>query len=113
MDINEYGKKALRTDYKDYRDFHSGEVTPRLDYGAMGLVTESSKILDLIKKTKKNLSGLDKAKVTEELGDLLWYLNITIDELGLTFEDVAKNNLEKIDKKYPVNDPEKSKLIRG
>ncbi len=113
MDINQYKKKALRTDYADYSDFHTGDVSARLDYGAIGLVTESSKILDLIKKSKKSLHPLEKQKVIEELGDLLWYLNLTLDELGLSFEDVMEANLDKISKKYPENDSNVSKLIRG
>lgn len=113
MDINDYSKQALRTDYKDYADFHSGDTSPRLDYGVMGLVTESAKILNLIKKTKKNLASLDRAAVLEELGDLLWYLNITADELGFSFDEIMKANLTKIVKIYMGSDKEKSALIRG
>jgi NTP pyrophosphatase (non-canonical NTP hydrolase) len=113
MDINEYKKKALRTDYADYSDFHTGDVTPRLDYSVIGLVTESSKILDLVKKSKKSLHPLEKQRVIEELGDLLWYLNLTLDELGLSFEDIMQANLDKISKKYPENDLCVTKLIRG
>lgn len=113
MEIDEYSKKALRTDYKTYEDFHSGDATPRLEYAVIGLVTESAKVLDVIKKTKKNLTPLFKEKVIEELGDLLWYLNLAIDELGITFTDVMNNNVEKIQKKYPPDDQEASKLIRN
>lgn len=109
MDIGEYSKKALRTDYADYSDFHSGDATARLDYAAIGLVTESAKVLDLVKKSKKGLKPLNKEKVTEELGDLLWYLNLALDELKLSFDDVMKANLGKIEKKYP----EDNALIRG
>jgi len=113
MDINEYKKKALRTDYANYSDFHTGDVSARLDYSTIGLVTESSKILDLIKKSKKSLHPLDKQKIIEELGDLLWYLNLTLDELGISFEDIMEASLDKINKKYPEDDLNVSKLIRG
>lgn len=112
MDFQIYAQKALRTDYKTYEDFHTGDGSARLDYASMGLVTESAKILDIIKKTKKNLGPLDKEKIQEELGDLLWYLNLTLDELGMTFQDIMIANLEKIERKYPRDDLEKSKLIR-
>lgn len=113
MDIHEYSKKALRTDYADYSNFHTGDSSPRLDYGAIGLVTESAKVLDLIKKSKKNINPLAKDKLKEELGDLLWYMNLVINELNLTFTDLMESNLEKIERKYPVNDIELNKLIRG
>lgn len=113
MDIHDYSKKALRTDYADYSDFHTGDSSARLDYGVVGLVTESAKALDLIKKSKKNLAPLSKEKLVEEIGDLLWYLNITIDELGLTFDDLMQNNLQKIERKYLLDDIEINNLIRG
>ena len=113
MDIKEYTAKALRTDFASYDDYHSGDVSPRLDYATCGLVTESAKILDLIKKSKKNLQVLDKEKVLEELGDLLWYLNLTIDELGYNFDDVMNSNLLKIERKYPEADGTQDGLIRG
>lgn len=109
MDLKTYTQKALRTDYKDYSDFHSGDASPRLDYATMGLVTESVKVLDLVKKSKKGLSPLYTDKVKEELGDLLWYMNLTLDELGISFEDLMQINLDKIDRKHPEGDP----TIRG
>tara|TARA_B100000745_G_scaffold127487_2_gene83042 strand:- start:3196 stop:3540 length:345 start_codon:yes stop_codon:yes gene_type:complete len=113
MNLKEYSKKALRTDFADYDDYHTGDVSARLDYGVVGLVTESAKVLDLIKKSKKNLSKLDQEKIEEELGDLLWYLNITLDELGLSFKDIMNTNLSKIEKKYPRKDASIKDLIRG
>ncbi|QQR93613.1 hypothetical protein IPJ91_00455 [bacterium] len=53
MDIKTYKKKALRTDWKTYNDFHTGKSSPRLDYGVIGLSTSSCQILDLIKKAKR------------------------------------------------------------
>jgi len=109
MELKQYQREALRTDFADYSDFHTGDVSARLDYATTGLVTESAKVLDLVKKSKKNIQSLDRSKVTEELGDLLWYLNLTLDELGLSYEEIMENNLLKIAKKHPIGDP----LIRG
>lgn len=113
MTLQEFHEKALRTDYKDYTDFHTGDVSPRLDYGTMGLVTESGKVMDIIKKTKKGLGPLKREAITEELSDVLWYLNLTIDELGISWDELMQACLQKIDTKYPKDDPEKTKLIRN
>jgi NTP pyrophosphatase (non-canonical NTP hydrolase) len=113
MQFDEYKEKALRTDFADYSDYHTGDVTPRFEYSAIGLMTESGKVLDLIKKSKKDLVPLDNARVVEELGDLLWYLNLALDELGVSYEELMQSNIEKIGKKYPVDDVEANKLIRG
>ncbi|MBP7927617.1 nucleoside triphosphate pyrophosphohydrolase family protein [Patescibacteria group bacterium] len=113
MTLQEFHEKALRTDYKDYADFHTGDVSPRLDYGTMGLVTESGKVMDIIKKTKKGLGPLKREAITEELSDVLWYLNLTIDELGISWDELMQACLQKIDTKYPADDPEKTKHIRN
>ena len=109
MTLKDYKTQALRTDYTDYTDFHTGDVSPRLDYATMGLVTESAKVLDLVKKSKKALSLLDRDKITEELGDLLWYFNLTLDELGMSFEQVMEASMDKINRKHPEGDT----VIRG
>ncbi len=110
MTIDEYKTKALRTDYKTYDDLHTGEATARLDYASIGLATSAAIILDLIKKSKKGKT-LNKEKIKEELGDLLWYLNLFLDESGESFESIMEASIEKIDRKYPKDDPEKSKDI--
>lgn len=113
MDINDYKNAALRTDFKTYEDFHTGDISPRLEYGIIGLVTESAKLLDIVKKTKKSLTPQNRENVIEELGDLLWYLNLSIDELGLTYAELAQSNLEKTTKKYPPEQGDNNGLIRG
>lgn len=110
MTIDDYKSKALRTDYKNYDDFHTGEATPRLDYASIGLTTSAAIILDLIKKSKKG-KQLNRDKIKEELGDLFWYLNLFLDEFGESFESIMEASIEKIDRKYPKDDPEKTKDI--
>jgi NTP pyrophosphatase (non-canonical NTP hydrolase) len=38
----------------------------------------------------------DKVELSKELGDVLWYLSAISDYLGLSLEDVAKGNLDKV-----------------
>lgn len=47
------------------------------------------------------------------MGDILWYMNITSDELSVSFEDLVNSSLSKINRKYPKEDVELNKLIRG
>jgi NTP pyrophosphatase (non-canonical NTP hydrolase) len=113
MDFETYRQAALRTDYSTYDDYHTGAVSPRLDYATIGLVTEAAKILDIIKKSKKSLKSLDREGLKEELGDLLWYFNLTLDEASLSLTEIMTANLEKIEKKYPTHLGTKEGLIRG
>lgn len=112
MDIKQYSAEALKTDYADYSDFNTGDSSARLDYGVMGLTTSAASLLRLIKKTKKNLNPLDREKFLEELGDTMWYMNLTLSEMGYTFEDAMQNNLTKITKRYINGSEENQKLIR-
>lgn len=52
---------------------------------------------------------MDQEKVKEELGDLLWYFNLTLDELNMSFDDIMQNSIDKINRKHPEGDP----TIRG
>jgi NTP pyrophosphatase (non-canonical NTP hydrolase) len=37
-----------------------------------------------------------KAKISDELGDVLWYTSQLATELGLDLEDIAERNLNKL-----------------
>jgi len=45
---------------------------------------------------------LDRDAVALELGDALWCLSIAADTLGLSLQDVARLNVEKLRSRYPV-----------
>ncbi|QQR93614.1 hypothetical protein IPJ91_00460 [bacterium] len=51
--------------------------------------------------------------IYKELGDLLWYLNLVLDELEISFEELMEMSIARIDKKYPKSDPEACKDIVG
>lgn len=73
----------------------------RLLHAQGGIGGESGEIVDLIKKHVFGGKPLDKAKIREESGDLLWYLQILWDEVGLTLEEVMKANIVKLQTRYP------------
>ena len=69
-------------------------------YPALGLAGETGEVLEKIKKIIRDKAGkLDeetKEKIAKELGDVLWYIAQLCTELGLSMEEVAKQNLEKL-----------------
>ena len=75
MNQQEYIKKALRSESKDYKFQSTGDITPRIEHAVYGLVTEAGELLDAIKKAKIYGQKLDKVNVVEELGDIMWYRN--------------------------------------
>jgi NTP pyrophosphatase (non-canonical NTP hydrolase) len=39
---------------------------------------------------------LDRERLKKELGDVLWYVAVVADDLGLTLGDIAQTNVDKL-----------------
>lgn len=96
MNTKEYIDSVKRSESPDFYDLNK-----RLLHGAMGCCTESGELLDALKKACFYGRSLDLTNVKEEIGDILWYVAIIIDELGTTFEDIMEINIEKLKARYP------------
>ncbi|HEX5797651.1 MAG TPA: nucleoside triphosphate pyrophosphohydrolase family protein [Candidatus Saccharimonadales bacterium] len=94
LDFDEYQKRALTTasttndEFKDIMHWILG-VT-----GEAGEIAEKTK--KIIRDKKGVISDADKAELSKEIGDVLWYLAVLAHHLDLSFEDIAKDNLEKL-----------------
>ncbi|HLJ81191.1 MAG TPA: nucleoside triphosphate pyrophosphohydrolase family protein [Ktedonobacterales bacterium] len=95
MDLETYHHDVLRTIRPN--------VPPRdrLLIGALGLSGETGEVVDSLKKMLFQDHPLDKQTICDELGDVLWYVVLLCDTLGLTLEDVMAFNVEKRLKRYP------------
>ena len=94
MDFNEYQKLALRT---------ASEASKQnliLD-GVMGLCGEAGECIDIVKKHMFLGHELNKQKLIDEASDCLWYLAVIASGLGVTLEDIANHNVEKLKARYP------------
>ena len=69
-------------------------------YPVLGLAGEAGEVAEKIKKAIRDDGGkitdLKKTEITKELGDVLWYVAQIATEIGLSLDDVAKTNLEKL-----------------
>ena len=88
--LNEYQDDAMRT---------AGRAD--LVCAALGLAGESGEFADSVKKWKYHGHQLDYAHLIEEVGDVLWYCALAARELGVTLEDVANENVLKLQRRYP------------
>ncbi|WP_445506810.1 nucleoside triphosphate pyrophosphohydrolase family protein [Niallia sp. 03190] len=68
---------------------------------AMGLCGESGEVTDLIKKQVFHDHQPDVEGVKKEMGDVLHYLAGLATMYGLTLDEVATANIDKLMKRYP------------
>jgi NTP pyrophosphatase (non-canonical NTP hydrolase) len=74
----------------------SGKGTPMaLAYCALGTVGEAGEYSEKIKKLIRD-GKLDKPLAAKELGDVLWYVTRSANELGYTLTDIAEINIVKL-----------------
>lgn len=66
----------------------------------LGLAGEAGEVIDIIKKHRFHGHKLDKAKVSEELGDVMWYIAMICNELRLDLDNVMNENVNKLHKRY-------------
>lgn len=93
--LNKYQSDARRT--------LNLETSDQYKYAnlGMGLAGEAGEVCDYLKKVVFHGHDLDKDKLCDELGDVLWYLANLADALGVPLADVANNNIAKLKKRYP------------
>lgn len=118
ISLNDYQESAKKT-----------AVYPKnywLVYPALGLAGESGEYVDKVKKILRNaidpddntkgvpieqlpdrVSTEDAYALAMELGDVLWYLAVSADELGYTLDEIADMNLTKL------ADRAKRQVLRG
>lgn len=94
MTANEYQVLAMKTLNKDLDE---REI---LINGVMGLCGESGEVIDIVKKHISQGHPLNKDKIVEELGDVLWYIAELATILNVTIEDIMKYNINKLSQRY-------------
>ena len=104
MTFDEYQKKAMRT-------ARSRDDKDELMHLVLGLVGEAGEIAEKFKKwvrdQESDESKLDKADLTKELGDVLWYVAVLANYLDLSLDEIADKNIAKL------ADRQKRDVIKG
>lgn len=94
MTINEYQRLAQRT-------ANTGDPSSKIENGILGLCGETGEIADVYKKYLYQEHEFDREHMAEELGDVCWYVAELATGLGVTLEEVIRQNIEKLRKRYP------------
>jgi NTP pyrophosphatase (non-canonical NTP hydrolase) len=106
-------------EFRDYESAAARTVNPALDSerrmmdAAAGLAEESGEVLGKVRKHLYQARPLDRSALIEELGDVLWCLAMTSRAAGLSLEEVAWANIEKLRKRYPNGFPNEAQRGGG
>ena len=100
MTPNEYILNVLRTESTKDPIVSEFGVNSRILHACMGTTTEAGELVDACKKSMFYGKQLDKVNLAEEAGDVLWYIAILCDELGITFEELFEVTITKLKKRY-------------
>lgn len=92
MEINEYQEQAKRTIQKYVDRDEIDEMIPFL-----GIVGETGSVISELKKKIRDGDGYNnfRDQITEELGDVLWYIATIATQNDISLEDIATRNLKK------------------
>lgn len=92
MDFNTYQQQAATT-----------AVYPesaKYVYPTLGLCGETGEVAEKIKKVIRDNGGVfteeKKKEIVKEMGDVLWYIAALLSDLGVTMDEAAVGNLEKL-----------------
>jgi len=93
MEFNEYQKRTGTT--RTAQTKIAGHL-----YTTLGLVGEAGEVAEKVKKIIRDDGGVitDERRelLKKEIGDVLWYISQLSADLGLSLDDVATHNLEKL-----------------
>lgn len=95
MQLDEYQALAARTLGRDRTH------EQQLANAALGLTGEAGEVAEVIKKHLFHATPLNSEVLVKELGDCLWYIAAFGTVLGLSLDDIAERNVEKLRKRYP------------
>lgn len=97
MNDKEYTVAAKRT---LSLQFNTDKVSDVILHGVLGICTEAGELADPVKKALFYGRAIDKVNLVEEMGDIMWYLAVLADELGVTLEDVKRINIAKLKERF-------------
>ena len=93
MDFEEYQKQSRKTAIYPNRDND-------FVYPTIGLSGEVGEVSEEFKKIIRDDNGIaseeKKREIEKELGDVLWYVSQLSSEFGLSLNEVAEKNIEKL-----------------
>lgn len=101
MNFDTYQVKASKYDMAEAKmDVNHAGLVEKI----FGISGEAGEVTDKFKKILRDRGGKlteeDVQEISKELGDILWYLASVARYMGVSFEKIASDNLEKLESRY-------------
>lgn len=77
------------------KSFAIYEPRHAITYPALGLAAEAGEVANVVKKRLRD-GKMDFEKARDELGDVLWYVAVLADDLGISLSSLANKNIQKL-----------------
>lgn len=99
MNFEEYQSKAKETMIYP--------VSLRIIYPTLGLTGEAGEVSEKVKKLYRDFNGVLTHdyinELKKELGDVLWYISALCTDLGISMDEVAELNIQKLSSRQKRN----------
>lgn len=105
MTFDQYQELARRTANQEL-DWMEAKL-----HALHGIASEVGEIHSIYQKAYQG-HAIDVGAVAEEVGDLLWFVAELCDVLDVSMSAVARNNIEKLKKRYPEGFSEERSVHR-
>lgn len=70
-------------------------------HALLGVMTEAGELGELLEEAIITGNPIDRTKLIDESGDILWYLAMLFRKLDTTFEEVGEKNIKKLMVRFP------------
>ena len=67
--------------------------------GPIGIASEAGELLGIVQKAIRKDVSIDREKVVDELGDVMWYIAQTMNDYDISEEELFKYNKRKLDER--------------
>ena len=110
IDMNEYHRRCKRTlQLASTKDVDDDIDIVMLTHACLKMSGEIGEVCDIVGKWMGQGHELDKQRIIEELGDVMWHIAEACSALNISLDDVAWGNIVKVSIRYPDGfDPVKS-----
>lgn len=87
-----------------WKDERIEKLTPQnimMMWNTFGIYGEGGEVADIILESVLTGDPMDMPHLKKELGDVSWYVFADATTAGITMDDVLRENIEKLQKRYP------------